>query len=297
MPTDSLDVIERWMQSVIMHPDGVEAGINSDQAQRHIALSPNQIETVVTRSRSLSSIERLEVYANAYFARLSECLREEFPALVHALGGDAFDEIAAEYLRECPSTSYTLARLGARFPGFLARSLPDALGEEGQNSEGCRQWTSFLVELAQVERVYSEVFDGPGIEGQPPWDMGQVEFFSPNRFQRARLIPACCLKLLKLRFPVHEYVSRLRNKEDPAPPQAADTYVAVTRRDFVIRRTSLSWAQYLLLSALVNGSPVQDAIRQAAQSFDGDADDFAESLRDWFSDWGAAGFFRGISFA
>jgi hypothetical protein len=295
MPTDDLDVIERWMQSVIVHPDGVEAGINSDQAQRHIALSPNQIETVVTRSQSLSSIERLEIYANAYSARLLECLREEFPALLHALGGDAFDEVATEYLRECPSTSYTLAQLGARFPGFLARSLPASAGEGGQDSEGYRQWTGFLVELAEVERVYSEVFDGPGIEGQTVWDAGQVESMLPGRFHRARLIPACCLKLLKLRFPVHEYISRLRDKDDPAPPQPEDTYLAVTRHDYIIRRTRLSRVQFALLSALVDGQSIGVAIRHAAGWFDGNADAFADSLRNWLSDWGAAGFFQGIS--
>ena len=79
---------------------------------------------IVTRSQSLTSTERLQIYANAYFARLFECLHEEFPALLHALGEETFDAFAFGYLQQYPSRSYTLAELGRNFAAYLAEVRP-----------------------------------------------------------------------------------------------------------------------------------------------------------------------------
>src|SRR5687768_8504896 len=103
------------MQAVIMHPGGVTTGLASAEATQQLEVTPEQIESVITRSQTLSSIERLEIYSRAYYARLLECLRSQFPNLAKSLGNDAFDPFALGYLRRYPSHSYTLALLGSRF--------------------------------------------------------------------------------------------------------------------------------------------------------------------------------------
>src|SRR6516162_5491651 len=121
-----LDRLQRWLQSVITHPGGVAAGVASDEARRLIDVAPADAGRVVTRSRALTALERLEIYHRAYHARLLECLREEFPVLEHALGRDVFDQFALGYLQKYPSHSYTLNQLGTCFPQFLAESRPPA---------------------------------------------------------------------------------------------------------------------------------------------------------------------------
>lgn len=290
MSANHLDRIQRWMQAVIMHPGGVLPGISSEDARLQIAVSPAQVDHVITRSHSLTSIERLEIYANAYYARLLECLHEEFPALVHAVGEEAFDALAIGYLQNYPSTSYTLAQVGSSFPKYLAETRPAS----GTGGQGFEEWTDFLIDLSSLERLYGEVFDGPGVEGLGLLDAMQLAAIPLGRWPAARLVPACCLKLVNLRFPVHEYITAVRFKEDPPPPKPADTYLAVTRRDYVIRRTPLSAPQYWLFNALVNGATIGEVIGQAAQLFDGDATGLADSLRNWFADWAAAGFFQSV---
>ncbi|PYS58073.1 MAG: hypothetical protein DMF74_24575, partial [Acidobacteria bacterium] len=81
-----LETIERWLQAVITEPAGIIAGLASEEAQRNIDVSAEQIEEIVTRSNTLTATQRLAIYGNAYFARLQECLRAEFPVLLHALG-------------------------------------------------------------------------------------------------------------------------------------------------------------------------------------------------------------------
>src|SRR5271166_2747232 len=97
-----LGEIQRWMQAVLMHPVGVAEGVASAEARGHIAVGPDQAEAVVTRSRALTALERLAIYSYAYYARLLECLREEYPVLKHALGDELFDAFSAEYLQQYP---------------------------------------------------------------------------------------------------------------------------------------------------------------------------------------------------
>jgi hypothetical protein len=48
-----LERVQRWMQAVIMHPDGVVAGIESESAQQQIEMRPEQAEEIIRRSNSL----------------------------------------------------------------------------------------------------------------------------------------------------------------------------------------------------------------------------------------------------
>src|SRR6266849_5644114 len=106
-PWPNLAQVQRWMQAAIMHPGGVVAGVASPETRQHIDVGPDEAETVVTRSRALTALERLAIYGHAYYARLLECLREEFPVLKHAIGDELFDAFVAEYLERYPSRSYT----------------------------------------------------------------------------------------------------------------------------------------------------------------------------------------------
>ena len=287
MPGDvpKLDQIQMWMQSVITHPEGVRAGVDSSEAHRQIAVSPETIEDVVTRSKSLSSLERLTIYGNAYYARLLECLRDEFPATAHAMGAESFDAYAMGYLQSYASASYTLGQLGASFPRFLSEiPIPPPAGQS-------EQFPSFLADLSALERTYSEIFDGPGLEGgllMSPDDLKQVP---PEAWPEVKLIPSPSLRLASFRFPVHEYVSSVRSGEQAEIPAPAETKLAINRREFVVRRVSLDRLPFALLSHLVSGKPLGEAISEACQNTDADLDELAGALQSWFQDWANWQFF------
>ncbi|HEY2147291.1 MAG TPA: DNA-binding domain-containing protein, partial [Pirellulales bacterium] len=157
------------MQAVIMHPDGVDAGLASEAARRHLDVAPDDVEQVVSRSLAQTSVERLSIYANAYYARLLECLGEEFPVLKQTLGEETFDAFAFDYLQRYPSQSYTLGKLGENFARYLRDTRP-AANNEAQSGDASddggelpADWPDFLIELATVEWIFSQVFDGPGI--------------------------------------------------------------------------------------------------------------------------------------
>ena len=77
----------------------------------------------------LTSFERLEIYNRQYWFRVIAAVSEDFPALPAVLGRQRFDSLVLAYLRENPSTSFTLRNLGARLPAWLA-SYPELAGPQ-----------------------------------------------------------------------------------------------------------------------------------------------------------------------
>jgi putative DNA-binding protein len=297
--------LQRWFQAVITHADGVDSGAGSEEAQRLFQLAPGQLEKVITRSRALTPAERLAIYANAYHTRLLECLGEVFPMLKRTLGDEAFDGFAFGYLQEYPSRSYTLNELGRHFPRYLQETRP----KEGEQLEALaahpadahpslsEHWPDFLIGLAQLEWAIYEVFDGLGVEGQPLLRVDDLLDIPPERWPEAQLEPAPCLQLLTTRFPVNDYYTRLRQvSENQAVPIPApdESFVAISRRDFVVRRYNLSRTEFELLRAIQQGLPLGQAIERAAQVSSESVDELASNFKLWFRNWTAEGFFRGI---
>ncbi len=300
-PDSELGPVQRWMQAVIMHPDGVDAGLASEAARRHLDVAPDDVEQVVSRSLAQTSVERLSIYANAYYARLLECLGEEFPVLKQTLGEETFDAFAFDFLQRYPSQSYTLGKLGENFARYLQETRP-AANNEAQSGDASddggelpADWPDFLIELATIEWTFSQVFDGPGIEGQTPLTSEQLQSIDAEEWPSARLDVVPCLKLLALRFPVNAYYTAIRRGESPELPRPAPNWLAVTRRDFIVRRHELTERQFVLLSALAAGEMIGAAIERAAATPGGDLDQFALDLGEWFRDWAANDFFQRIS--
>jgi hypothetical protein len=172
-PPQPLDVIQRWMQSVIVHPAGVAAGIKSASQTSEIEQGADRLEELICRSRAQTSIERLEVYSNAYKARLIDVLIGDYPAFVHALGEEAFVGLASGYLEVHPPVSYTLGELGRSFADYLIQTRPP-----NESEDGSPDWADFLIDLARLERCYSEVFDPRTVDHKPT---GRCPLFAAGR--------------------------------------------------------------------------------------------------------------------
>jgi Putative DNA-binding domain len=286
----TLEQLQRWMQRVIMNPDGVAEGVA--EARSELDTDPEDVESVVTRSRALPAMARLEVYRNAYFARLLECLREEFPVLAKFLDEEIFDGFALAYLEKYPSRSYTLANLATNFPRYLAESRPQRT-DDGSTPD----WADFLIDLATLEWTFSDVFDGPGSENEPLLDGAMLQSIPPEALMEARFVPVPCLRFRSLHYPVQDYHAAVRRGETPDVPAPMPTYLAVTRRDYVVRYETLSLPEYQLLGSLADGISLGPALVQLAETADLPLDQLGEQLHLWFRDWGRKGLFRAIEWA
>jgi hypothetical protein len=235
----------------------------------------------------MSAVERLEIYGNAYYARLIECLREEFPVLRHALGDEAFDAFAVGYLQSYPSTTYTLTQLGSNLPRYLVETTPD--------DEMPGHWVEFVVDLAEFELAVGEVFDGPGLEGQPLLDVQQLLSLPPTRILEVRLECVPCLRMIRLRCPAHRYYDAIRDEQIAIPPGPEETHLALVRRNFLVHHHELSKTAYELLTRLVNGESLGASLEGVIADGHLSSVTLAPNLRSWFLEWCAAGFFRGAN--
>jgi hypothetical protein len=269
-----LDALQRWFLGAITEGRGLE------ETARH--LRP---------SRRCSAPERLEVYSNAYTARLVECLGEQFPALRRALGEETFAGFALDYLGAHPSRSWSLNGLGARLAEHLEATRPS-------RESDTPDWADLWIDLARLEWAVLEVFDGPGLERDGAWSPSELGAVPPERVPALRFALDPSLRLLRLRFPLSDYYGRLRaapldegaEDEAPAPPAPGEELLALHRRDWRVRRFALEPAQHRLLEALQAGAPLADALAAAFERSEPDE----QLVRAWFQDWGRRGLFAGL---
>ncbi|WP_437185626.1 putative DNA-binding domain-containing protein [Planctomicrobium sp. SH668] len=287
--TPSIGALQRWMLSVISHPGGVIAGVDSQPAQNEFAASADTLDMLIQTSEHFGSVQRLGVYANAYYARLLECLSGEFPAVSHALGEETFQAFAFEYLQRHPPQSYTLNQLGAAFPAFLKSSRPVQ-----DRDSVTPDWSEFLIELAQLERCYSDVFDGPGEENLPKLSIEQFQGIPSEVWDSLILQTAPSLKLVGLSFPVQEYITSLRRGLEPEFPIAVPTWLVVNRRDYVVRRQAVSLTEWTILKRLQEQHPLGEVMASATSVEGLSFEQLASLIPVWFQRWATAGYFLGV---
>ncbi|MBI4556735.1 MAG: putative DNA-binding domain-containing protein [Candidatus Hydrogenedentes bacterium] len=293
-----LSVVQQWFQAVVTHPDGIDSGIESDAACTLMPMTRDELARMVTRSKNLSAEERLSIYANAYYARLLECLGDSFPILKRTVGEEVFNGFAFGYLQRYPSHSYTLVRLGDHFARYLDETRPDREETMAISEKPPVGWPDFLIDVATLEWTIDQVFDGPGIEGKPTLSADDLHGIGTEDWPRVKLQTAPCLRLLKFRFPVNGYYTAVRRLTDASEripaPAPAESFLAVSRREFIVRRHELSQPQFELLAALQDGETVGESVARAATLCDLDDEPLSRELQLWFRDWTQQQFFEAI---
>ncbi len=218
-------------------------------------------QNYVKPSDRLSSFERLEIYNRQYWFRVIAAVSEDFPALLAVLGARKFDALVLAYLRDNPSTSYTLRKLGTKLPQWLA-AHPECSSRRHR----------LAVDVAELEWAYIEAFDGAAAS-----PLGKADLANLSGGSTLMLQPH--LQLLALRYPADEVVlavhqanpsvdtlsnavseRRQPNRFRLRPIRRAEIWLAVHRFEDVVFYRRLDREAYLLLSALRRGSTVEEAI-------------------------------------
>jgi hypothetical protein len=71
----------------------------------------------------LSSKERFDIYETAYWVRMHDSLKEDFPKICENLG-DGFYENVIDFLNQYPSRYSGLGEVSLNFPAFIAKQYP-----------------------------------------------------------------------------------------------------------------------------------------------------------------------------
>lgn len=271
---DGIERIQRWMQAVIVNPADVDQAIRSPEATSEIPA--DRLGEVVVPSHSMTSAERVEVYHGMYLLRMVEALEYDYPTVKHYLGEDAFEELVREYVQVFPSRSYTLNRLGDHMPEYL---------------ESREEWadSQFLADLARFELAITQVFD----EAESPvLTAEELQSVPTEAWESARLEPISAFRLLELKHAVVPHLKAYHHDRPSPRPRRRNTWVAVYRRDFSPLYLELSRAEHDLLQALVEGTPLAEALAAAAVKVR--STQRQEKIFRWFRTWVAEGLFSGV---
>jgi hypothetical protein len=212
----------------------------------------------------LSSFERLEIYNRQYWFRLIAAVSEDYPALNAVLGSRRFDELILNYLKENPSTSFSLRNLGAKLPSWL-----------GDHTEFTGAHHDLAVDVARLEWAYIEAFDGATM---PPLDDTDLAALQPTSV--LALQPH--LQLLALRFAADKVVLAAHKNQPDADIvsnavmerrtsrrvqipklKRSPTYLVVHRYQDSVYYRRIAAEAFLLLSAIREGETLETVVRKA----------------------------------
>ena len=275
-PEVPLQRVQRWMQSVVVHPGSVEEGVSSPDAEAEVPA--RRVGDVILPSQSLTPVERVGIYHGMYLLRMEEALESDYPALQHFLGHQNFRTLVAGYVQAHPSRSYTLNRLGDHLPDYVA-AAPGLPRRE------------FCHELARLELLVTQVFDAPQTQGLSADAIAAVP---AEAWERARLFPVAAFRMGAFRYPVNAYLESTKGDDHVHPkPRRRDAWVAIFRRDYRVRRLDLTRPAYELLGDLVAGRTLGEAVGLALRR-SGKRGPSADDLFRWFRDWISAGMFARV---
>jgi hypothetical protein len=253
--------LQTWMMNTISAP---------------IPPRAREVEKVILPSHTLEPLERIEIYRDMYGVRMVEAIDADFPALATFLGHHKFESLALAYTRRYPSMSYTLNRLGDRFPKFIA--------EEAKVTR-----RAFLADLARLELAMTDVFD----EAESPMlEADALAGLAPEELAIARLRTIAALRLVDTAYPVSEFFDDYRNERELVAPRKRASWIAVHRRDYSVYRMPLTRGGFAMLRSLQEGSTIGEAIDAVVDATD--AVPQRDELFGWFRDWTAAGLFTSL---
>lgn len=90
-----------------------------NQFQDHLLNASKSIHKAIAKTNDLSVDTRLFIYRDAYTARLSEALANNYPHLKAYLGDEAFGHMCLAYIDAHPSNTRSIRWFGNKLPRFL----------------------------------------------------------------------------------------------------------------------------------------------------------------------------------
>jgi hypothetical protein len=282
--------LQRRMAEDVMRP--LTPDFRMQSSTRDGSSTHELAETYIKPNDLLSSFDRLEIYNRQYWFRVIGAVAEDFPGLLAVLGEEKFDRLVLAYLKENPSTSFTLRNLGSKLPHWL----------EG-HSEFAPRRHDLLVDVAKLEWAYIESFDNASLSPLSELDISNLTAESQLSLQPH-------LQLLALRYPVDRLILAVHRETAPAgvASNAASEHkhkslqrLPVMRRSIihlVIHRFEndvyyrrIDPEAFLLLSALQSGATIGAAIETAFGGSVLSAAAQAEKIQEYFAHAAGLGWF------
>lgn len=226
-----LETQELFWQAITW-PTGVQGFLEQADSATRDAFARTFRETA-----EFSRVERMNVYADAYFWRLHDVLKEQFPTVRWLARPEPFRNLLTDYVLQCPSSDPDIRQFGRRFPEFVRGH---SLGA-----------TSVLGAVAEAEWTLVEVLDGPD---EPVLTRSDLQSQNVDALLERGFRPTGTTRLLDLDC---DFVSLHRSYRDAESPPASasptSTPLLVYRKQLAVYHRTPCDAETAALRALLAG--------------------------------------------
>jgi hypothetical protein len=235
-----------------------------------VGLDDGILLDVIRSDERLSARERIGIYAKAYFYRLLDCLREDFPATAAVASASAFEDLIRAYLTRHPPTKPSIFYAGRYLSDFLA-------------AHPLRERWPFLPELARLERMLIEVFHGPDA---PPLSAHEIQIFRPDQWPALRLHVHPALRMLDSRWRVNDVLQAVESGRQWQEPELGPVLLLVWRQGSRVYYRELEAPEGAALEAASEGVSFDKVCAAFASWFDdgNPAAAISQMLARWLAD-------------
>jgi Putative DNA-binding domain len=276
-----LIALQNWLVARIVAP------------QAHVKSASDDADKYVCEAGALSAIARVAIYEDGYFARLVECLRDDFPVTADFVDTQLdeainFTSLARGYIVAYPSRSPNLNRYGGSFSAYLHRIAKD------DNPGLTNAQATFCADLAALEWALVEVLHAQCASPLPGDALATVP---ADKWSHARFVASNAVKLLTTAYPVNTYFQHCKDSEaSHSMPAPLTSTTLVYRTELTLWRMPLTPPMCVLLQALLRGESLMDAMTALENAISSEAEgaDVAAKIGTWFRAWAEGGVFAHI---
>lgn len=219
--------------------------------QDYILGQGRRATALVESTPALSAERRLDIYHNAYRARLIELLADTYERVVHYIGDEAFEQAALDYIEAHAPTARNLRHYGMGFPAFLATRFPD---------------DTDVAELADMDLRLRNTFDAPDADTLRATDLAAI---TPDAWDAVlfRLHPTVSLVCFQWNTPaIWQCLNEARTP--PLAERAVDAQAWLFwRKELQPHFRSLTSEEHTSLQLLAEGHSFGAVCEQLAAAF------------------------------
>jgi hypothetical protein len=243
----NLRELQALLYQSITDSDGTKERIGEERG-----LAPGVLEALVLGDERLSAFERVDIYANAYFYRLLECLGEDFPATLAVLWEDNFAALVRGYLLDHRPTEPSIVYAGLYLADFL------------DGHPFAERWP-FVAELARLERAVLDVFHAADA---PALGVEALRAIPSEEWPAVKLRVHPAVEIVHSEWRIGDLLDTVEHGREWADPEHQEASVLVWRQNALVHYRSLEPVErdaLVLVSKGASLAAVCEAVAAGAQ--------------------------------
>jgi hypothetical protein len=228
-----LENLQNLIYRLITAPDGIEQALAAERR-----LPARGIGAIIRGNERLPSAGRLQIYSDAYFFRLLEVMKEDYPAVLAVLGANDFQSLIRDYLAAHPPHKPSVFYAGEFVADFVQRRFAG-----GQ--------LDFVSDLARLERALIESFHGPDAAALTADELKEI---APEDWPGLAMRAHPTVIVVRSRWQIAGVRRAIDAKQEWTEPQHQRSRILVWRQDDVTYYRELEETEYEALDLLCEGA-------------------------------------------